>query len=161
LERTGKLYGEGSPRYAKRINDTALLRFDEGRVDEAEAQFRRALALFDQAQVGNDLDSLSSLEGLVRIALQRKRYDDALSLLQQWEKRKSAGAIGVDLDFGSVPLHYAHAYTGLGRWTEAEDAIARARSEIERLPSGHPQRAHLKQAVDNLAQARAAAQPHK
>jgi eukaryotic-like serine/threonine-protein kinase len=161
LARTGKLYGENGPRYAERINDIALLHFDEGRLDEAEAQFRRALALFDQAQVGNDLDSLSSLEGLARIALQRRRYQEALSLLQQWDKRQSAGAIGVNVDFGSVPLYYASAYTGLARWAEAEAAIARARSEIERLPSGHPQQALLKEAVDNLTQARAAAQPHK
>ena len=161
LVRTGNLYGQSSPRYAKRINDIGLLRFDEGRLDDAEAQFRRALALFDQAQVGNDLDSLSSLEGLVRIALQRQRYDEALALLQQWEKRKSTGAIGVDLDFGSMPLHYANAYTGLARWDEAEAAIARARSEIERLPPGHPQQVLLKQAVDNLAKARVTAQSQR
>jgi hypothetical protein len=160
LERTGKLYGESSPRYAKRINDIALLRFDEGRLDEAEAQFRSALALFDHAQVGNDLDSLSSLEGLVRIALQRRRYGQALSLLQQWEKRQSAGAIGVNLDFGSKQLHYANAYAGLARWAEAEGAIAGARVEIERLPQGHTQRVLLQEAIENLAKARATASPN-
>jgi eukaryotic-like serine/threonine-protein kinase len=162
LARTGNLYGQSGPRYAKRINDIALLRYDQGRPDEAEAQFRHALALFDQAQAGNDQDSLSSLEGLVRIALQRRRYAEALSLLQQWEKRKSAGAISVTLDLGSRQLYYANAYTGLARWAEADAAIARARTEIEpRLPQGHPQRVHLQEAVDSLAQARAAAQPQR
>jgi tetratricopeptide (TPR) repeat protein len=159
LARTGKLYGEASPRYAKRLNDIALLRFNEGRTDEAETQFRHALALFDQAQVGNDLDSLSSLEGLARIALQRRRYAEALALLQQREQRESTGAISVDLDFGSTQLYYANAYTGLARWIEADAAIARARTEMARLPPNHPQRQLLQQAVETLAQARASAKP--
>lgn len=161
LARTAKLYGEKAPRYAAGLNDVGLLRFDEGRLDESEALFRQALGLFDGVQVGNDMDSLRSLEGLTRIALQQRHFQQALSLLQQWEERRNTGAIAVYVDVGSFQIYHALAYTGLARWAEADAAIALARVEIDaHLPSRHPTRLLLQEAVDGLAKARAASRAH-
>jgi serine/threonine protein kinase/Tfp pilus assembly protein PilF len=143
------LLGLSHPLVARVAYGLGALRWQQGRLDEAEASYSRALAL-DERAGGDSAEMAHDLMGLGVVAWQRKRFAQAETLMQR-SLTVQVRRLGPDhIDVAPTLNNLGALYWSMERYTDALPLYERVRTTFERtLDPSHPNMAAL---YNNLAE---------
>jgi CHAT domain-containing protein/Tfp pilus assembly protein PilF len=118
---------------AEAVNALGLAYNEQGRLSDAEAQFKRALRMWEQIRGAEHRDVATNLNNLARVHMEQGRYAEAEPLLRRalaiWEKH-----YGVEQHEAAMTLHVlAHIVEDQGRYAEAEPLFLKALGIYEKV----------------------------
>jgi tetratricopeptide (TPR) repeat protein len=134
-----KILGNDHPDIAQRLDDLAILYFNQERYEEAEPLYLQVLELRKKVFGSDNLHVATSLNNLAVLYSDQGRYEEAEPLyLQVLELRKKV--LGNDhLDVAQSLNNLAALYFGQGRYEEAETLYLQALELRKKmLGSAHP-----------------------
>jgi tetratricopeptide (TPR) repeat protein len=140
-------FGEEDPRFAQSLNNLAELYQAQGRYDEAEPMFKRALTIGEKT-LGHP-DVATSLNNLALLYQTQGRYNEAEPMLKRSlaMREKTLGPEHPDVALSLNNL--AGLYLDMGRYDEAEPMFKRALAINEKaLGPEHP---NTRVALENLS----------
>lgn len=117
--------------------DTWLLRLS-GRLEEAEQQARRAVALHDEVVGTHEVDTLRSLDALGLILLARERLEDAETVFRDVLERRLRELGHSHVDTLVAREHLARTLYRRGRPAEADEQMEEVRAGGRALDPDHP-----------------------
>ena len=143
------LLGRDHPLVARVVFGIGTLRSDQGRLDEAEAMYRRALRI-DERSTADSAELADDLTGLGAVSWKRKQYAQAESLIRRSIAIREQ-RLGPDHpDVAASLNNFGALYWSKDRYTDALPLYERVRRIYERtLDPLHP---NLAIAYSNLAE---------
>ena len=121
--RSSQSFDQGDPRLAEsclNLGDAVTAR---GRPSEAEALYRRALAVQEKSKGNNQSDTYQSLISLATVLKEKGRFIEAEAMAQRaLAVAENHGREGYDVAYALTLL--ATAYSGQSRYDEAEQRVS-------------------------------------
>lgn len=137
-------FGADDIRTLRVIDGVAGLRQEQGRVDEAQALYERAIATMESTQQTTDPLYVNLLGNLANLHLIQERYPEAERWLVRAQAALDKRGGELSLDRANIYNNLAHATHGLEDYERAEKFYAQAQVMYEKLfPNGNPDLASL------------------
>ena len=119
LGKRKQIGGSSGPEMAESIGMFAMLRMDQAKLDEAERLGRESLEMSRRSLPSGHAGVAAATERLGRILEEKGAYPQAIALLQEAVRLRSAGEHSVT-DLAGATYELANAYFYAGRYKEAE-----------------------------------------
>ena len=137
------LLGADHPLVARVSYALGALRWKQGRLDEAEMLYKRALAV-DQREDAGSADVVRDLMGLGIVQWQRRNFPQADTLMQRGIALQAHRLGPEHIDVATALNNLGGVYWSMGRYTDALRIYGRVRPTFERtLDPSHPNLAYL------------------
>ncbi len=115
LAATLRVFGEGSPNHALMLMAKADLSERRGDCAAAVPQYRAALDVWNAMPRANDLNSVSTLQGMGDCLMKLQDYPNALAAYEEMLRRDRSGQHASDINIGNRELKVAQALAALGQ----------------------------------------------
>jgi len=144
-----RIVGQNHQAVATGVMNLAGLYFNQLRYSDAEAQFQKALGIYNKILGPDNLEMATVLSNLASVHLRQRRYTEAemyyLQALQIHEKASKPDDLGMAAGYNNL----AALYNETGRYHEAENLYRRSLTLYEKsLGAEHPE---VAAGLNNLA----------